>query len=86
MFFFLSVFSYECIIIERLESAFTKPWKDIEPNKVSDVDDVVSLLKDYTPATPSIGQIKSSLKHLNPRKATGADGTPAWLLERFHKS
>ena len=26
-----------------------------------------------------------SLKHVNPRKATGADGIPAWLLNRFHE-
>ena len=56
-----------------LQSAFIKPLKDIEPTEVPDVDDVVSLLKDNTPAIPSIGQIQSSLKHLNPRKATGAD-------------
>ena len=72
-------------ITERLQSAFIKPWKDIESTEVPDVDDVVSLLKDNIPATPSIGQIKSSLKHLNPRKATGADEIPAWLLKRFHE-
>ena len=25
------------------------------------------------------------LKHVNPRKATGVDGVPAWLLKRFHE-
>ena len=72
-------------ITERLQSAFIKPWQDIEPTKVPDIDEVVSLLKDHTPATPSIGQIKSSLKHVNSRKATGVDGIPAWLLNRFHE-
>ena len=72
-------------ITERLQSAFIKSWKDIEPTEVPDVDDVVSLLRDNIPATPSIGQIKSSLKHLNSRKATGADEIPAWLLKRFHE-
>ena len=73
-------------ITERLQSAFIKPWKDIDPTEVPDVDDVVSLLKDNTPATPSIGQIKSSLKHLNPRKATGADGILHGCLNAFIKS
>ena len=68
-----------------MQSAFIKPWQDIETTKVPDIDDVVSLLKDHTPATPSTGQIKSSLKHANPRKATGADGIPAWLLNRFQE-
>ena len=72
-------------ITERMQSAFIKPWQDIEPTKVPDIDDVLSLLKDHTPATPSFGQIESSLIHVNPRKATGADGTPAWLLNRFHE-
>ena len=48
-------------ITERLQSAFIKPWKDIEPTEVPDVDDVVSLLEDNTSATPFIGQIRSSL-------------------------
>ena len=52
---------------------------------MTDVDDVVSLLKDNTPATPSIGQIKSLLEHRNPRKEAGADGIPAWLLKRFNE-
>ena len=55
------------------------------PTDVPDVNEVVSLLKDNTPTTPSIGQIKSSLKHVNPRKATGTDMIPAWLLKRFHE-
>ena len=50
---------------------------------MTDVGNVVSL---YTPATPSIRQIKSLLKHLNPRKATGAKGIHACrLLKRFHE-
>ena len=43
------------------------------------------MLKDNAPLTLSIGQIKSSLRHLNPRKATGVDMIPAWLLKRFHE-
>ena len=40
-------------------------------------------LKDVPPPTPSVGQIKATLGHLNPKKATGADKLPAWLLKRF---
>ena len=46
---------------ERLQSAFIKPWKDIEPTEVPDVDDVVLQLKDNTSITPSIGQIQYSI-------------------------
>ena len=37
-----------------------------------------------TPPLPSIGQVKSCLKHLNTRKATGVDKIPAWILKRYH--
>ena len=37
------------------------------------------------PATPSIGQVKAALKRLNPKKATGYDGVPAWFLKHFHE-
>ncbi|CAB3992350.1 Hypothetical predicted protein, partial [Paramuricea clavata] len=50
---------------------------------VNSMDEVESLLKNYPPPLPSIGQIKSVLNHLNHSKATGADGVPAWLLKRF---
>jgi hypothetical protein len=29
--------------------------------------------------------VKAALRQLNPRKATGCDGIPAWLLKRFHE-
>ena len=51
-------------------------------NKV-DVDEVNHLLKDAPPRQPSIGQVKSHLNHLNPRKATGVDDIPAWILKHF---
>ena len=34
---------------------------------------------------PSIGQVKFGLKRLNPKKATGNDGIPAWLLKKHHE-
>ena len=47
------------------------------------MDEVETLLKDYSPSLPSIGQIRYALDHLKQSKATGADGVPAWLLKRF---
>ena len=41
------------------------------------------LLRNTAPPLPSIGQVKSCLKHLSPRKATGVDRIPAWILKRF---
>ena len=35
------------------------------------------------PPTPSIGQVKTALKQLNSKKATGSDGIPAWVLKRY---
>ena len=42
-------------------------------------------MDDRPPLVPNIGQVKAILKHVNPRKATGVDGVPAWLLKRFHE-
>ena len=47
--------------------------------------EVVEDHPDRPPPIPSIGQVKSVLKHLNPKKATGVDGVPAWFLKRFHE-
>ncbi|CAB4003755.1 Hypothetical predicted protein [Paramuricea clavata] len=44
---------------------------------------VEHLLKDSHPPLPSIGQVKTVLKHLNPSKATGSDNIPAWCLKRY---
>ena len=41
------------------------------------------MLKDTPPRQPSIGQVKSHLNHFNPRKATGVDDIPAWILKHF---
>ena len=48
--------------------------------KLQDID---SLLKDILPTLPSICEVKSALKHLNPRKATGVDNIPARCLQRY---
>ena len=46
---------------------------------LSKLQDINHLLKDISPPLPSIGQVKSALKHLNQRKAT------AWCLQRYAK-
>ena len=72
-------------IAERLQTAFSRPWEDIVPTRVPEIEDVLPLLKNNTPIMPSIGQVKSSLKYVNPKKATGGDMIPARLLKRFHE-
>ena len=69
---------------DLLLDAFVAPWKDREPTALS-VSEVANELDDRPPPVPNIGQVKAILKHVNPRKATGVDGVPAWLLKRFHE-
>ena len=69
---------------DQLLEAFTAPWKNREPTALL-VDDLQEGHPDRPPPIPNIGQVKSILKHLNPRKATGVDGVPAWFLKRFHE-
>ena len=67
-----------------LLDAFVAPWKDREPTALS-VSEVANDLDDRPPPVPNIGLVKAMLKHVNPRRATGVDGVPAWLLKRFHE-
>ena len=69
---------------DLLLDAFVAPWKDQEPTALS-VSEVADDLDDRPPPVPNIGQVKAILKHVNPRKATGVDGVPVWLLKRFHE-
>ena len=72
-------------LAERLHYVFTKLWKDTAPTEVPDINTVIPLLKDVPPPTPSVWQVKATLEHLNPKKATGVDKILAWLLKRFCK-
>ena len=73
-------------LAERLQQSFTKPWQNANPTEIPDVGEIEHLLKnDTSPPLPSIGQIKATLKHLNPRKATGSDEIPSWLLKRYNE-
>ena len=71
-------------LADDLLDAFTKPWEDREPSSLL-VSELADNLIDRPPATPSIGQVKAALKRLNPKKATGYDGVPAWFLKHFHE-
>ena len=71
-------------IADLLLDAFVAPWKDREPTALS-VSEVANDLDDRPPPVPNIGLVKAMLKHVNPRRATGVDGVPAWLLKRFHE-
>ena len=56
-------------IADRLQRSFIKPWLEIQadPPRLQAVE---HLLKDSHPPLPSIGQVKTVLKHLNPRKGS----------------
>jgi hypothetical protein len=69
-------------IADRLQRSFIKPWLEIQPDPPR-LQAVEHLLKDSHPLLPSIGQVKTVLKHLNPGKATGSDNIPAWCLKRY---
>ncbi|CAB4021160.1 Hypothetical predicted protein [Paramuricea clavata] len=69
-------------VAENLQTAFTNPWKDINVD-LPDINEVNHLLKDTPPPLPSLGQVRSCLKHLNPKKATGIDKIPAWFLKHY---
>ena len=60
--------------VELLQDSFTKPWQELSSTDVPSIEDVAPLLKENPPPIPSIGQVKSERRHLNPRKATGSDG------------
>ena len=72
---------------ENLQKAFIKPWSDRYTNVVSEIPEEIYPLKNNKPLLPSIGQVltQAVLKHLNPRKATGIDKIPAWVLKQYHE-
>ena len=72
-------------LAEKLQEAFTKPWLDGYTNADSQIAEMIQPTKNNNPPLPSIGQVKAVLKHLNPRKATGIDKVPAWLLKKYHE-
>ncbi|CAB4002267.1 RNA-directed DNA polymerase from mobile element jockey [Paramuricea clavata] len=72
-------------LAEKLQKAFTKPWSDRYTNVAFEIPEVNHPHKNNKPPLPSIGQVKAVLKHLNPRKATGIDKVPAWMLKQYHK-
>jgi len=69
-------------LAEYFQKSFTSLWN----NQTSTANqEVPTSLRDISPPIPSIGLVKHYLKHLNPKKATGCDGIPAWLLKTYHE-
>ena len=65
-----------------LLDAFAAPWKDREPTALAVSKIATNDVHDTPPPVPKIGQVYAMRKHVNPRKATGVDGVPAWLVSR----
>ena len=72
-------------LAENLQKAFIKPWLDRYTNVDSEILEEIYPLKNNKPPLPSIGQVKAVLKNLNPRKATGIDKIPAWVLKQYYE-
>ena len=64
-------------LAEKLHTVFTEPWANLDTDIGTHVDEVNSLLKVHPAPLPSIGQGRTTLMHLKPKKATGADKIPA---------
>ncbi|CAH1255574.1 Hypp1563 [Branchiostoma lanceolatum] len=69
---------------ESLSEHFSSVWSKVQ-RVIPDVADVADQLSDATIPELSIGQVKLQLKRVNPRKATGGDNVPPWLLTTFHE-
>ena len=68
---------------EILQNVFTKPWSNLPETIIPSVQEVEQSLRRGNPPTPSIGLVKAALKQLNPKKATGSDKIPGWVLKRY---
>ena len=66
-------------------TALTRVANELREQSAMSVSELANSLEDRPSPIANIGQIKAMLKHLNPRKATGVDGVPAWLLKRFYE-
>ena len=73
-------------LAENLQKALIKPWSDRYTNVVSEIPEEIYPLKNNKPLLPSTGQVKAVLKHLHPKKATGIDKIPAWVLKQYHEA
>ena len=50
---------------------------------ITSLEEVEQSLRRGNPPMPSIGLVKAALKQLNPKKATGSDKIPGWVLKRY---
>lgn len=69
-------------VADKLLQAFAAPNRTAAALLTSEISD---RLQDRQPPLLSIVQVKTIMKHLNGRKATGCDEVPAWLLKFFHE-
>ena len=56
--------SSEAALAEKLQTSFTEIWRDLNTTNIPKLDEVETLLKDYSPSLPIIGQIRYALDHL----------------------
>ncbi|KAI8488228.1 hypothetical protein Bbelb_340770 [Branchiostoma belcheri] len=69
---------------ESLSEHFASVWSSVTRNTPG-ISDVSHQLSDGTIPELSIGQVKLQLKKVNPRKATGDDHIPTWVVSTFHE-
>jgi hypothetical protein len=50
-------------LAKKLQQAFMKPWENLPPNNVLDINLMDQLVRNTTPSLPFIGQFKNCLKH-----------------------
>ena len=64
---------------EILQNVFTKPWSNLPETIIPSLEEVEQSLRRENPPT----LVKAALKQLNPKKATGSDMIPGWVLKRY---
>ena len=68
---------------EILQNLFTKSWLNLPETIIPSLEEVEQSLRGGNPPTTSIGVVKLAPKQLNPKKATGSDMIPGWVLKRY---
>ena len=66
-----------------MQTVFVEPWASLDTDSGIHVDEVNGLPRAHLAHLSSIGQVGTTLMHLKPKKATGTNKIPAWLLKRF---
>ena len=66
---------------EVLQNVFTKPWSNFPETIIPSLEEVEQSLRGGNPPTPSVGLVKTALKQLTRKKATGSDMISVWVLD-----